>query len=108
VKIAKTDSIKKIDKKPTPAITPKVLVSRENELVKTIATDAREIVIKLYDNGTIDNDTVSVYLDKKLVLSKKRLTEIALTVTLQLDEENSFHELVMVAENLGEIPPNTS
>ena len=25
-----------------------------------------------------------------------------------MDEDNAEHELVMVAENLGEIPPNTS
>jgi hypothetical protein len=110
VKIAQADSVKKIEVRPSaPAIiTPKVLASRENELVKTITTNAREIVVNIYDNGTVDNDTISVYLDKKLVLSKKRLTEKAISLTLQLDDTNSYHELVMVAENLGEIPPNTS
>lgn len=89
-------------------VTPKVLANRENELVKTIVTSSNEIIINIYDNGTIDNDTVSVYLDKKLVLSKKRLTEKPLQLKFNLDETNNFHELVMVAENLGEIPPNTS
>jgi hypothetical protein len=76
--------------------------------VKTITVNTTEVTVDLYDNGTIDNDTVSVYLDKKLVVSKQRLTEKAITVKLKLDEENDYHELVMVAENLGEIPPNTS
>lgn len=109
-KIIETDTVKKIDVKPNIAVisTPKVLASRENELVKTITTNAREIVLNIYDNGTVDNDTISVYLDKKLVLSKKRLTERAISLTIQLDETNNYHELVMVAENLGEIPPNTS
>jgi hypothetical protein len=89
-------------------VTPRVLASRENELVKTIVTGANEIIVNIYDNGSIDNDTVSIYLDKKLMLSKKRLTEKPLTIKFNLDETNSFHELVMVAENLGEIPPNTS
>jgi hypothetical protein len=107
------DTIQKTDKRPNLAITPKVitpkvLTTRTNELVKTISTDAGEIEIKIYDNGTIDNDTVSVYLDKKLVISKQRLTEKAITFKFKLDETNNFHELVMVAENLGEIPPNTS
>ena len=53
-------------------------------------------------------DTVSVYIDNKLVISKQRLTENAITVKLSLDDRTTFHELVMVAENLGEIPPNTS
>ena len=56
----------------------------------------------------MDNDTISVYVDKKLVLSKKRLTEKPLTFKIKLDDITTMHELVMVAENLGEIPPNTS
>jgi hypothetical protein len=88
--------------------TPKILLTRENELVKTITTSVKEIMIRIYDNGTVDNDTISVYLDKKLVLSKQRLTEKAITLKVTLDDDNNYHELVMVAENLGEIPPNTS
>jgi hypothetical protein len=66
------------------------------------------VYLKIYDNGTIDNDTVSVYIDNKLVISKQRLTDKAITLKINLDEKTSFHELVMVADNLGEIPPNTS
>jgi hypothetical protein len=113
VKIPGLDSVNKSDKRPAPAITPKVitpkvLTTRANEVVKTISTDASEIEVKIYDNGTIDNDTVSVYLDKKLVVSRQRLTEKAISFKFKLDETNNVHELVMVAENLGEIPPNTS
>lgn len=108
VGIAKLDSIKKPSTKIGIVPTPRVLTARENEVVKTITTNANEIIIKVFDNGTIDNDTVSVYLDKKLVVSKQRLTEKAIVVKFQLDDTNDFHQLVMVAENLGEIPPNTS
>jgi hypothetical protein len=87
---------------------PRVIESRVNELVKTISTSANDVYVKIYDNGTVDNDTVSVYIDNKLVISRQRLTEKAITVKINLDEKSSFHELVMVAENLGEIPPNTS
>lgn len=103
------DTPKKVEVKPTVPITPpKVLLTRENELVKTIVTGSNEIIVNIYDNGYIDNDTVSVYLDKKLVLSKKRLTDKALTLKFNLNDDMNFHELVMVAENLGELPPNTS
>lgn len=111
VKIVQVDTVKKVDVKAPPLAgipTPKVLASRENELVRTITTSATEIEINIYDNGTVDNDTISVFVDKKLVLSKKRLTEKALTLKVNLDENANYHELVMVAENLGEIPPNTS
>lgn len=106
--ITKRDSAKAIEKKPAPVIVPKVLSMRDNELVKTIRTDENTITINIYDNGTIDNDTVSVYLDKKLVVSKERLSEKPIVVIVKLDETVNYHELVMVAENLGEIPPNTS
>jgi hypothetical protein len=106
-----TDSAKKVEKAVVtapPAPVPKILLTRENELVKTITTNAKELFIRIYDNGAVDNDTISVYMDKKLVLSKKRLTEKAITLTVKLDDDENYHELVMVAENLGEIPPNTS
>lgn len=104
------DSMKKVDKPvvAAPVVTPKILLTRENELVKTITTNVNEIQIRIYDNGSVDNDTISVYLDKKLVIAKQRLTERALTLKVKLDDQNNYHELVMVAENLGEIPPNTS
>jgi hypothetical protein len=113
VKIVPVDTAKKVEVKvnkiPLSAIpTPKVLASRENELIQTITTGATEVEVNIYDNGTVDNDTISVYLDKKLLLSRKRLTEKAITFKVNLDETDNYHELVMVAENLGEIPPNTS
>ncbi|HUQ65948.1 MAG TPA: hypothetical protein VM101_07325 [Flavitalea sp.] len=87
---------------------PRVIESRVNELVKTITTSSNDVFIKIYDNGTIDNDTVSVYIDNKLIISKQRLTDKAIILKVSLDDKIKFHELVMVADNLGEIPPNTS
>lgn len=82
--------------------------SRENNLIQTIIVTSEDVIVKLYDNGEIDDDTISIYLNKKLILSKQRLTAAALTVKLKMDENNPDHELIMVAENLGRIPPNTS
>ena len=91
-----------------PVKTPDVLISRTNELVKVLIVNDQDVTVKLYDNGEIDGDTISVYLDKKLVLSSKGLTAYPLTVRFKIDEDNAEHELVMVAENMGRIPPNTS
>ncbi len=87
---------------------PEVIRRRNNELVKTITTSAKEIKIDLYDNGEIDGDTISVYDNNKLIVSRKRLTDKAITFTIKSDENVSTHEFVMVAENLGSIPPNTA
>jgi hypothetical protein len=88
--------------------TPYVIRSRENNLVQTLTVTVPTVTVRIYDNGEIDDDSISVYLDKKLVLSHKRLSTAPLTVTIHLDETDAVHELVMVADNLGRIPPNTS
>jgi len=87
---------------------PAVLKNRSNELMKTLTVTDPDVTVKLYDNGEIDDDTISVYLDNKLVLASKRLTAAPLIIKFKIDEENTDHELTMVAENLGRIPPNTS
>lgn len=97
--------------KPTPmpqVPVPEILKTRQNELMKALIVNDPDVSVKLFDNGEIDGDTISVYLDKKLVLSKKLLTAAPLSLKIKMDEENPEHELVMVAENLGQIPPNTS
>jgi hypothetical protein len=33
---------------------------------------------------------------------------VPITLKLKFDEDNTEHEVIMVAENLGRIPPNTS
>ena len=87
---------------------PKVLTNRENELVKTLVLKSNSVLVNIYDNGTIDHDTVSVYLDNRLVLSRKMLTTTALVVKFDFEEDDETHELTLVAENLGDFPPNTS
>lgn len=87
---------------------PPVIKNRQNELMKSLIINNPDVTVKIYDNGEIDDDTISVYLDNKLVLSNKRLTANALTLKLKMDESNPDHQLTMVAENLGRIPPNTS
>jgi hypothetical protein len=82
--------------------------SRENNLMQTLIINTEDVTVKLYDNGEIDDDTISVYLDNKLILSNKRLSTVPIIVNLKIDEANPDHELTMVAENLGRIPPNTS
>lgn len=95
---------KPVKKEPIPS----VLLERENDLVKTIITDKEEIRIDLYDNGTIDNDTISVYHNNKLVVSSQRLNFTPITFRIKSEPGVTHHEIVVVAENLGDIPPNTA
>lgn len=89
-------------------ILPKVLVERENKLVKTIQVEEVNIQIDLFDNGTIDNDTISVFHNNKLVIKHGRLAFNPISLKIKCSPEDKLHELVVVAENLGEIPPNTA
>ncbi|WP_132055245.1 hypothetical protein [Pseudocnuella soli] len=99
----------KVATPPAPKFTPPPATrNRTNDLVQTLTVKEQEITVRLYDNGEIDDDTISVYLDNKLVLSQKRLTAAPLIINLKMDPQNPDHVLVLVAENLGRIPPNTS
>lgn len=83
------------------------LKPREKEVVKVYQLDTSHVKIELYDNAEIDNDTVSVFLNNTLLLYKKRLTDKALTLTLSAFPGTEY-ELMMYADNLGTIPPNTA
>ncbi len=87
---------------------PEVIKSRDNELVKTIIISEKSFKIDLYDNGEIDGDRISVYDNNELIVFNKMLTDKPISFTIKCDEKNPVHEFVMVAENLGTIPPNTS
>jgi len=89
-------------------VPPLILKTRENELIKKFETEAGEIKIDLYDNGEIDGDTVSIYHNNELVKSHMRLSQKPISLTLTVDASQPHHEMIMVAENLGSIPPNTS
>ena len=87
---------------------PLILKTRENTLARRIETEAGETRIDLYDNGEIDGDTVSIYHNNTLIRSRQRLSQKPISFTLTVDPLQSHHEVIMVAENLGSIPPNTS
>ncbi|MFL5810475.1 MAG: hypothetical protein ACJ749_13205 [Flavisolibacter sp.] len=87
---------------------PTTIRSRQNELTQTVTVTNEEITIRLYDNGEVDGDTISVYLDGKPLVTNKGLSTVPVTLKLKMDENRPEHTLVMVAENMGRIPPNTS
>lgn len=87
---------------------PAVILSRENPVIKKITTGAEELLIELYDNGEIDGDSVSIYHNNKLIISHAGLSAKPISFHLTIDAGHPYHELVMVAHNLGSIPPNTS
>ncbi|MBA2745664.1 MAG: hypothetical protein H0U44_05510, partial [Flavisolibacter sp.] len=63
---------------------PEFTRSRSNDLVQTINVKHEEIIIKLFDNGEVDNDTVSLYLNGNLVLANQRLSTVPIVYKLSL------------------------
>jgi hypothetical protein len=79
---------------------------RNKEIIKTIEVDSRSFRVDLYDNGQIDGDTISLYLNGKLMVSRQRLSTEPITLKVTMTDDDN--ELIMYAENLGSIPPNTA
>lgn len=76
--------------------------------IPEVEVDTGTIQLDFYDNGEIDDDTISVFVNKKPILSRERLGVRPSTAHIKIDLENTFQEIEMVAENLGRIPPNTA
>jgi hypothetical protein len=65
------------------------------------------LLLTLYDNGEVDGDTVTVLMNGNVIFSKAGLSTIANTKTIYITPGMDSVNLVMYAENLGSIPPNT-
>ncbi len=87
---------------------PPTLTNRSAELVKEILVDTGTITMDFYDNGQIDNDTISVYVNGLTVVSNRRLSTKPVSMTIRIDLKRPEQEVIMVGENMGDIPPNTA
>ena len=83
-------------------------VRRKKVFATEIPVTGDSIELRFYDNAQIDGDSISLFLDDKLIFEHIRLTDKAYTIKLPVTSLSSSSELIMVAENLGSIPPNTS
>jgi hypothetical protein len=85
------------------------LLGRESPLVASIPVRIQDSVrIDLYDNGEIDGDSVSLYLNNRLILTHLELQAQPKTIWLPLDKSLPVNKLILFAENLGRLPPNTA
>lgn len=82
--------------------------SRQKIMVTEIPLLGDSIEFRFYDNAEIDGDSISLFLNGRLIHSHIRLTGSAYKVRLAVADLQESNELTMVAENLGTIPPNTS
>lgn len=92
----------------TPFNNEQKLVTRRKQLMQEIFITGDSIELKFYDNAEVDGDSIAIFLNNQLLYEHIRLTDKGYTILLAVATLLPSNELVMVAENLGSIPPNTS
>lgn len=92
----------------TVTIAAEAFIHREKVIAKELLVVSSKIRVEIYDNGEIDYDSVSLFLNNKRILPKTMLTHKAVRLSIDLDPNLEINELSMFAENLGMIPPNTA
>ena len=78
---------------------------REIKTIETVLFSADSLRLVLYDNGYVDGDSVSIILNGKILMEHQRLSEQAITKTISSTADSL--KIIMYAENLGSIAPNT-
>jgi hypothetical protein len=87
----------------------KILLTKEaSAIFNEIKVDTGNLRLDFYDNAEIDGDTISVSVDNQITVSHQRLSAKAVTVNIRIDFIKTEHEVIMIAENEGSIPPNTA
>jgi len=79
---------------------------RKDHLQQTVDIASDSLFLSFYDNGVVDGDSISVYLNDQPIISNTKLTSVATKKTIYVGGMNEI-KLQLVAENLGTIPPNT-
>ncbi len=107
-------TVEKKDPKPEPVITAKLKTIEEKFTIrkKTFVTEiplkGDSIELRFYDNAQVDGDSITLFLNDKMMFTHVKLTERSFVFKLAVKDLNDTNELTMVAENLGAIPPNTA
>jgi len=87
----------------------KQLLGRQSVVAATLPAHGTDTIkVELYDNGEIDGDSVSLYLNNNLLLQHQQLTAEPKVLLIPLDRNTPVNRLVLFAENLGRLPPNTA
>jgi hypothetical protein len=81
---------------------------RKQIVSKQIEVGSDSVRLSFYDNAEVDGDSISVFLNGKLMISHQMLTERAFNLYVKLDSSLEVNEVSMFAENLGKYPPNTA
>ena len=86
-----------------------ILQGRENVVVAHIPVKGTDTArVELYDNGEIDGDSVSLFVNGELLVQHVKLAAQPKILLIPIDKSLPVNTLLLVAENLGRLPPNTA
>lgn len=83
-------------------------VIRKKVFTTEIPIEGEFIELRFFDNVQVDGDSITLFLNDKMIFTHIKLTEKPFIIKLPVKDLNDNNELTMVAENLGAIPPNTA
>lgn len=84
------------------------LTDRTRQFIQTIDVSGPSFRVEIYDNGEVDGDTVTIFLNEILLVPAKKLTTAPITLDIKIADDEDVYDLIMYAENMGTIPPNTA
>jgi hypothetical protein len=86
-----------------------ILQGRESVVAARIPVAGTDTArIELYDNGEIDGDSVSLFVNNELLVQHILLAAEPKVLFVPIDKSRPVNNLLLVAENLGRLPPNTA
>ena len=80
-------------------------MGREVEVGRVLEVRNKTIRIRVWDGGTVDGDVCTLFLNGQLILKKYRVSRRKHAIVVKL--EKSVNYLVLHADDLGSITPNT-
>jgi hypothetical protein len=83
-------------------------IGRKAILNRELIVESDSVRLSFYDNGEIDGDSISVFVNNQVILTHQELAAKAFNIYLHLDSTREVNEISMFAENLGRLPPNTA
>lgn len=78
---------------------------REVKIDHVVEVSSPNIRLRIWDNGTVDGDVATIFLNGKRILKSHRVSKRKVVIPVSLSDENNI--LVLHAEDLGDIVPNT-
>lgn len=92
----------------TPKTIEEKFTVRKKKVFTTIPIAGDSIALSFYDNAIVDGDSISLFLNGKMVFTHIKLSDKPYSFKIATADLGPQSEMTMVAENLGAIPPNTA